>query len=158
MPKDSDVIWRKFLTPNTYCSAFWRITLSALFFNKIPDHIPKGYVQAKTFNGETKDTHTPSFSMAYKQNAKARCLCCSSNGFTIFPQKWGPRLRIPSCSSSQCRGEIWGPTPVSLCLKTLSAGSITMMSASVLMQQGQPLLRKKAEGSTEKFWYNTRTV
>lgn len=39
-----------------------------------------------------------------------------------------------------------------------SAGSITMMSASALMQQGQPLLRKKAEGSTEKFWYNTRTV
>lgn len=34
-----------------------------------------------------------------------------------------------------------------------SAGSLTMMSASALMQQGQPLLRKKAERSTEMFCF-----
>lgn len=32
-----------------------------------------------------------------------------------------------------------------------SAGSLTMMSASELKQKGQPLLRKKAGGSAEKF-------
>lgn len=95
--------------------------------------------------------HTPSYSLAYKQNAKARSLLCySSYYFTIFSQQWSSCLRSPSCSSSQCRGDLRAPHRFTL-PSNPSAGSLTMMSASALMQQGQPLLRKKAGGSTEKF-------
>lgn len=105
--------WINTIIPNTKYILLCFLKNHSIIFNKIPDQIPKGYVQAKTFNGETKDkdTHTK-LQYGLQAKCKSQVLVLQFIRFTIFSQEWGPRLRIPSCSSSQCRGEIWGPTPV----------------------------------------------
>lgn len=51
--------WINTIIPNNYL-LLCLLKNHSIIFNKIPDQIPKGYVQAKTFNGENKDkdTHT----------------------------------------------------------------------------------------------------
>jgi len=57
-----------------------------------------------------------------------------------------PAAPHPSAGGGDLRAPHRFPLP-----SNPSAGSLTMMSASALMQQGQALLTKKAGGSTEKF-------